>query len=157
MDKKIFVPKRIKVGYQNRNDTYTGKLAYVIYYDHTGKLRKETSWQSWRKDSIPENDYDNVPTEGFVLNKKAGGYSTGWNHRQTYCRVYDTRGFEFEITILSSDFDYFPDDLLSTDGQIKGVEIVSFQQERLVPRLGFDPNEPMSTDPASASINYNIA
>lgn len=47
---------------------------------------------------IPQ-EYENVPTEGFVLNKKAGGYSTGWNHRSTYCRVYDPRGFEFEITI----------------------------------------------------------
>lgn len=47
---------------------------------------------------IPQ-EFENVPTEGFVLNKKAGGYSTGWNHRSTYCRVYDPRGFEFEINI----------------------------------------------------------
>lgn len=44
-------------------------------------------------------EFDNVPTEGFVLNKRAGGYSSGWNHRQTYARVYDPRGFEFEINI----------------------------------------------------------
>jgi hypothetical protein len=44
-------------------------------------------------------EFDNVPTEGFVLNKKAGGYSSGWNHRQTYSRVYDPRGWEFEITV----------------------------------------------------------
>jgi hypothetical protein len=43
--------------------------------------------------------YDNVPTSGFVLNKKVGGYSTGWNHRQTYVRAYDPRGFEFEISV----------------------------------------------------------
>lgn len=29
----IYIPKKIKVGYQNRSDTYTKKLAYVIYYD----------------------------------------------------------------------------------------------------------------------------
>jgi len=44
-------------------------------------------------------EFKNIPIEGFVLNKKAGGYSSGWNHRATYCRVYDPRGFEFEITI----------------------------------------------------------
>lgn len=33
------------------------------------------------------------------MNKKAGGYDTGWNHRQTYVRVYDPRGFEFEIEV----------------------------------------------------------
>lgn len=49
--------------------------------------------------TIEPIEFDNVPTEGFVLNKKAGGYSTGWNHRSTYCRVYDPRGFEFEISI----------------------------------------------------------
>lgn len=36
----FFIPKVIKVGYDNREDTYTKKLAYVIYYDHTNTLRK---------------------------------------------------------------------------------------------------------------------
>lgn len=99
MKSSIFLPKTINVGYQNRNDTYTKKLAYVIYYDEKGVLRKEKSWNSWRDENIPNTEYDNVPTEGFVLNKKVGGYDTGWNHRQTYTRVYDPRGFEFEITI----------------------------------------------------------
>ena len=99
LNSSIFVPKTINVGYQNRSGTYTGKLAYVIYYDEKGKLRKETSWNSWRDDKIPNDEFENVPTEGFVLNKKAGDYSTGWDHRHAYCRVYDPRGFEFEITI----------------------------------------------------------
>ncbi len=95
----IFIPKEIHVGFQNRSDTYTGKLAYVIYKDEKGKLRKETSWNSWRSKDIESLITENVPTEGFVLNKKAGDYNTGWNHRQAYTRVYDPRGFEFEITI----------------------------------------------------------
>ncbi len=99
MNSSIFIPKTINVGYQNRSGTYTGKLAYVIYYDEKGKLRKEASWNSWRDDKIPNDEFENVPTEGFVLNKKAGDYSTGWDHRHAYCRVYDPRGFEFEITI----------------------------------------------------------
>lgn len=96
----IYVPKKIKVGSNKRSDTYTGKLAYVIYYDEKGKLRKETSWNSWRDKSIDSEEYDNEPTSGFVLNKKVGDYSGDWgNHRQAYCRIYDPRGFEFEITI----------------------------------------------------------
>ncbi len=35
----------------------------------------------------------------LCLIKKAGDYSTDWDHRHAYCRVYDPRGFEFEITI----------------------------------------------------------
>jgi hypothetical protein len=95
----IFVPKKINVGFQERSGTYTGKLAYIIYFDEKGVLRKEKSWESWRSKKIDNEICENVPTEGFVLNKKVGGYSTGWNHRQSYCRVYDPRGFEFEITL----------------------------------------------------------
>lgn len=95
----IFMPKTITAGFQNRTGTYDGKLAYIIYTDEKGVLRKEKSWNSWRDKEIEPVVYDNVPTSGFVLNKKAGGYSTGWNHRQTYVRVYDPRGMEFEISI----------------------------------------------------------
>ncbi len=110
----IFLPSKIKVGYQNRSDTYTKKLAYVIYYDNKNVLRKETSWEGWRDKKIEANDFDNTPLEGFVLNKKAGGYSSGWNHRQAYCRVYDPRGFEFEITIENLLF------ILDNTNSIKG-------------------------------------
>lgn len=99
MKSNIFIPKKINVGYQKRSDTYTGKLAYVIYYDEKGKLRKETSWNSWRDEKIPNEEFENVPISGFVLNKKVGDYSNGWDHRQAYCRVYDPRNFEFEINI----------------------------------------------------------
>ena len=88
------------MGFQTRNDTYTKKLAYVIYYDEKGKLRKEPSWNSWRDKKIDPEEFDNVPTEGFVLNKKVGGYAGDWgNFRQAYVRVYDPRGFEFEISV----------------------------------------------------------
>ena len=96
---KMTIPATITVGYQKRDDTYTGKLAYVIYTDNKGVLRKEKSWQGWRNNKIPSNQFDNTPMSGFVLNKKAGGYKTGWDMRNTYVRVYDPRDFEFEISI----------------------------------------------------------
>lgn len=99
MNTNLFVPKKINVGFQERYDTYTKKLAYVIYYDEKGVLRKEKSWQSWRDENIPNQEFDNVPTSGFVLNKHAGGYASGWNHRNSYIRVYDPRDFEFEISV----------------------------------------------------------
>lgn len=99
MNNNIFIPKQINVGFQNRSDTYTKKLAYIIYFDHKGVLRKETSWQSWRDKEIDNIIHENVPTSGFVLNKKVGGYASHYNHRQTYVRVYDPRGFEFEISV----------------------------------------------------------
>jgi len=110
----LFIPKIIKVGYQNREGTYTGKLAYIIYYDEKQKVRKEGSWESWRHKTIEPDDFENIPTQGFVLNKKAGGYISHWNMRQTYCRVYDPRGFEFEITIQNLLF------ILENTNSIKG-------------------------------------
>lgn len=71
MNSAIFLPDKINVGFQNRADTYTGKLAYVIYYDSKGVLRKQASWNSWRDSKIPNEEFKNSPTHGFVLNKKS--------------------------------------------------------------------------------------
>ncbi|MGL4450451.1 MAG: hypothetical protein ACRCTZ_04585, partial [Sarcina sp.] len=62
----IFIPKELTVGFQDRSGTYTGKLAYVIYTDEKGKLRKEQSWNSWRDKDIPKLECKNEPLEGFV-------------------------------------------------------------------------------------------
>jgi hypothetical protein len=100
---KMFVPEKIKIGYQNREGTYTGKLAYVIYYDNKGKLRKETSWESWRDKKIDPVEFTNTPISGFVLNKGVGGgrASYGWDARNEYIRVWDPRDFEFEISVAN--------------------------------------------------------
>ena len=71
----------------------------MIYYDQKGKLRKEVSWNGWRDKSIEPQEFSNEPTSGFVLNKKVGDYKSSWSHRHAYCRVYDPRNFEIEISI----------------------------------------------------------
>lgn len=102
---QLFIPSKIKVGFQDRSGTYTGKLAYVIYYDNKNVLRKEKSWESWRDKKIDAVDMNNEPFDGFVLNKGVGGTreSYGWNARNEYIRVYDSRndGFEFEISVAN--------------------------------------------------------
>jgi len=128
MKEQLYIPKKINVGFQKREGTYTGKLAYVIYWDDKGKLRKEASWNSWRHkpedavgsyyseeteryerseeklgDFVKAQAIENEPTEGFVLNKGVGGQrqSWGWNARNEYIRVYDPRDFEFEISVAN--------------------------------------------------------
>jgi hypothetical protein len=78
MADKLYIPGKIKVGFRDRDGTYTGKLAYVIYYDHKGILRKEKSWESWRDEKIAPVEFSNEPTEGFVLNKGVGGVRHSW-------------------------------------------------------------------------------
>jgi len=96
---RLNIPKKINVGYQNREDTYTGKLAFVVYTDDKGVLRKEKSWNGWRDKKIEPQEFDNVPTSGFVLNKKVGDYSSRWGGRKSWLRVYDPRDFEYEISV----------------------------------------------------------
>ncbi len=95
----IFVAPKIKVGFRKRSDTFTGQLAYVIYYDEKGKLRKEQSWKTWRDEKIEPQDFDNAPTEGFTINKDIKRYSGEWfSSSRTMIRIHDPRGFEFEVT-----------------------------------------------------------
>ena len=91
----MFIPKRINVGFQDKEVANYIRLAYVIYWDEKGILRKELSWNKWRNQDVPAKEFDNEPTEGFRLNLRAGG----WGQRKTYCEVIDPRGFMVEITI----------------------------------------------------------
>ena len=97
-ENNFFIPQKLAIGFQNRSNTYTGKLGYVTYYDNKGVMRKDKSWNGWRDDSIDPLYIDNVPTEGFVLNRSVGG-GRGWDARDTWTRIWDPRGFEFEISI----------------------------------------------------------
>ena len=99
MSTNLVIPQTLKVGYVNRSDTFTGKLAYVTYIDSVGKHRKQSSWESWRDISIPSDDFKNDPIEGIVLNKVAGGGGSQWNKRLYVVRVSDPRGFEIEIEV----------------------------------------------------------
>lgn len=98
-EQQLFIPDKIKIGFQKREGTYTGKLAYIVYFDQKGELRKEKSWQQWRDNKIEPIEISNEPTEGFVLNKKVGGHRSHWNYRDAHVRVYDPRDFEFEISV----------------------------------------------------------
>jgi hypothetical protein len=96
---QLFIPKKLKIGFRERTDTFTKKLAYVIYYDEKNVLRKQKSWDSWRDKNIEPIELDNNPMDGFVINKNVERYN--WSHfsnNRSYIRIYDSRGVEFEIT-----------------------------------------------------------
>lgn len=94
---RLFIPEKIKVGFQKRDGTYTGKLAYIIYYDEKGVLRKEGSWQNWRDKSIKDIEVENKPQDGFIFNKNIQRTSYHFGSGRSVMRVYDPRNFEFEI------------------------------------------------------------
>lgn len=94
----LFIPSKIKIGFQKRHDTFTGKLAYIIYYDEKGKLRKEDSWKSWCDPKIESIELENTPRNGYIFNKGVQRYGH-WGSGRSVIRVYDPRDFEFEVTV----------------------------------------------------------
>jgi hypothetical protein len=94
----LFIPSKIRVGFQTRGDTFTGKLAYIIYYDANGEIKQEKSWNNWRDKNLPFVEFDNKPRSGYIFNK--GVQRNGhWGSGRSVIRVYDPRDFEFEIDI----------------------------------------------------------
>lgn len=98
MDHNLFIPSKLRVGFVNDDSTFTGKLAYVIYYDEKGKIRKETSWNNWRNKTIEALELDNTPMLGYMLNRGVERYGYHGSGR-SMIRVHDPRDFEFEISI----------------------------------------------------------
>ena len=98
VNERLNIPKKLKVGYQERPDTYSGKLGYVTYLDKKDKIAKHASWERWRSKEMDVDEFDNVPTKGFVLNRTISG-GQGWYKREKKIRVYDPRGFEVEISV----------------------------------------------------------
>lgn len=99
MDNKLYIPEKIRVGFQEREGTYTGKLAYIIYYDEKNKIRKETSFDSWRNEKLGVLELDNKPRSGYLFNKGVQRYAYHFGSGRSMLRVYDPRDFEFEIDI----------------------------------------------------------
>lgn len=93
----IYIPKKLMVGFQNRSDTFTGKLAYVTYYDEKNKLRKETSWRGWCKEELGTLEVDNEPMNGFIFNKGIQRSREWFGSGRSVFRVYAPHNFEFEI------------------------------------------------------------
>ena len=61
---KLFIPIKCKVGFNERKDTYTGFLGYVICFD--GKVwRKEKSWEGWKTNYFSTEEQEKERLEQF--------------------------------------------------------------------------------------------
>lgn len=94
----LMIPKKLKIGFQNRKDALTEKLGYVIYYDEKGVLRKKTSWENWRSKDIEPLEVDNQPVSGYVINKGVTHFAySSFGSDRFRVRVHSPLGFDFEI------------------------------------------------------------
>lgn len=129
-NERLNIPQTLKVGYQNRKDTFSGKLAYVTYINNKGEIAKQTSWEGWRDKKIEVGTYENKPLSGFVLNKSTGVDRYSWNRRVTWCRVYDPRGFEVEISV--DNLLYILQESSCTNKELSGEYVYSWDGKDLV-------------------------
>lgn len=94
----LYIPNKVRVGFKNDGDGT--KIAYFIYQDENGKLRKENSWNSWRDKNIEPIDIDNTPLEGYRIRKVRNGYRYSlWEQRDAKIIIeHPTLNCVFEIT-----------------------------------------------------------
>lgn len=104
---KLVIPNEIRYGLQNRSDTFTGKLGFMIYANKpNGTYGQQVSFDGWRDQKIAPKDIPNNYQTGFVLNKgHLNKYHFGASVK---FRVFHPEGFEFEISLenLSLLIDY---------------------------------------------------
>lgn len=130
VNERLNIPQTLKVGFQNRKDTFSGKLAYVTYINNKGEIAKQTSWECWRDKKIEIGTYENKPLAGFVLNKSTGNDRYSWNRRVTWCRVYDPRGFEVEISV--DNLLYILQESSCTNKELSGEYVYAWDGKDLV-------------------------
>lgn len=128
MKSTLIVPEKIAVGFQVRADTFTKKLGFVVRYEKN-RLTKQVSWDGWRDKDIPHIDCENEPTEGFFVNKGFHRQGYYWGGRDMI-RIWDPRGFEFEITPANLTYILRFCDIVDTE--IKGSLVYAWDKADLV-------------------------
>lgn len=131
MHTQLYIPKKIKVGFVKRSDTFTGNLGFVIYYNDKGELKQEKSWDGWRDKSIAPKEFDNVPRSNFIFNKDVKRYGH-WSSNSKV-RIYDSRDFEFEIDFSNMMYILMHSDVSKRDIQEECVFAWSGKNLVLIP------------------------
>lgn len=93
----IYIPQEIKFGLKSREDTFDGKLSFVIYKDSKNKWAQEKSWNNWRDNQLGEFIYHNKPRSGFIIHRTENRYND-FSGKNTMIRIYHPEGYEFEIS-----------------------------------------------------------
>ena len=94
----LAIPDKIIVGQHENKHRFTGKLSFLTYRLSSGKLLRESSWRNFKDGESPDLEINNIPTEGFEINKIPSGQENEKDGAWESPVVYDPRGFEFAIS-----------------------------------------------------------
>ena len=120
-ERVLFIPKKLRIGFKKRPNSADGLLSYVIYFDEKNKIRKETSFLGWIDKTIPTMDLENNEISGFriLTSIKRNPYHFGDATEKV--RIYDPRGFEFEISMSNLIFLFDHGNLIDLEYKSKCV------------------------------------
>lgn len=95
--REFIMPEYINLAFKN-GCTRDEKEVTYIECNHRGRKLAE------KKDKDIEHPLklfrlSNAPESGFLIRNDVGKYSSGWRHKSGHCRLYDPRGFYFDITL----------------------------------------------------------
>lgn len=130
--KKLYIPDELLVGFQKRSDTMTGLLSYITY-KKSNRIYKETSWKGWIDDNIKTTQPKNLPTSGFLVSKDIERISYSYYSRgsvRSKMRIYDPRGFDFEISIPN--LCYIIETCNLNNGEIEGEFVYAWDGNELI-------------------------
>lgn len=121
-------PEDLVVGFQDREDSMIGRLAYVTYMEKN-KLRKEKSFNGWRSNDIELLKIKNEPKDGFLISKSVRRDSYHFGSGRSMIRLFDPDGFDFEISVSNMEYILINCDL--NKGEIKGKFVYTWSGAEL--------------------------
>lgn len=127
---QLYIPKKLKIGFQERKDSFDGKLSFITYYDNNGKISNETRWNRWCDGGISNLEIDNIPFKNATLNKNISHAGYRYGTGRTAIRIYDSRGFEYEIDI--DNFMGIAQEYSVVKGEIIGEFVYAFANNKVI-------------------------
>ena len=127
----ILIPEKITAGFNERDDCFSKKLAFLVYENERKILSQPRAWDKWRDKKIKPLEFENKPMKGFCLDKAIGGYRTRFNYRGEAVRIYDPRGFEIEITV-SNLLNIFKMCSCEVGGELNGEFVYAWEGFQLI-------------------------
>ena len=117
--------KKIRIGFQNRKDALSGKLAFLSFSKDGKNLVNKTVFNKWCDNSIKKEKFENNFIAGFVLSK--ANLHQLYQRTIGFVRVYHPNGFDFEIPL--ENVYYLMQYTLIDHGQIKNECKIFFDKE----------------------------
>lgn len=95
------IPKKLIAGFNKRNNSLDGKLAFLSYYNNKNDVVGQNKIERWRDTSIPMEEFSNEIQSGFVMGDSVQRSINFGSGGDVYIRIYSPQGFEIEISLAN--------------------------------------------------------